>query len=70
MKRAEIVPVPAGHAHGYTWKWRCIDSKTVSKTDFALYYDCVTDARKHGFEVELQQAHGLTAPGGARQNLE
>ena len=66
--KADIVPIPAGHAHGYLWKWRCAKSKAESKTAFTLYYDCVIDARKHGYDVELTHAQGLTAPGGPRQN--
>ena len=69
MKRAEIVPVPAGHAHGYVWKWLCKEPKAESNTTFALYYDCLSDARKHGYEVELTHAQGLTAPGGAQHNM-
>jgi hypothetical protein len=34
-----------------------------------LYYDCVADARKRGYEVELTRAQGVTAPGGARHNM-
>lgn len=65
MKQAEIVPVPAVYAPGYSWKWRCIDTKGESETAFALFFDCVSDARKHGYDVKLKQAQGLTAPGGA-----
>lgn len=67
--KADIVPIPAGHAHGYVWKWRCAESKAESKTAFTLYYDCLTDARNEGYEVELTHAQGLTAPGGAQHNM-
>ena len=67
--KAEILPVPAGHANGYVWKWRCNEPKAESKTTFTLYYDCLSDARKHGYAVDLTQAHGLTAPGGAQHNM-
>lgn len=69
MKRAVLVAIPAAHGHGYTWKWRCVESKTESKTTFTLYYDCLTDAQTHGYQVELTHAQGLSAPGGERHNV-
>jgi hypothetical protein len=56
MKKAEIYPVAAGHSPGYAWKWRCATDKTQCKHAFLLYYDCVADAKKQGYLVELTQA--------------
>jgi len=47
-----------------------VASKAESKQAFSLYYDCVCDARKHGYQVDLQRAQGLTAPGGAAHKLD
>ena len=66
MKKAQMFSVPSAGANGYAWKWRCAEAKTESLKAFILYYDCFTDAREHGYEVELARAQGLTAPGGAR----
>ena len=70
MQLAQIVPIAAADPHGFAWKWRCVASKAESKQAFSLYYDCVCDARKHGYQVDLPRAHGLTAPGGAAHKLD
>lgn len=67
--RATIVALPARHVNGYVWKWRCAETNAQAKTAFTLYYDCVSDARRNGYEVEPTHAQGLTAPGGALHNL-
>jgi hypothetical protein len=64
MKTATIHAISAGEAPGYAWTWTCGSDKTRSATAFAYYYDCVTDARKHGYVVELARAHGAMAPEG------
>lgn len=51
MKRATLFSVPATNANGYAWQWRSADGST-SKETFALYHDCLADARKHGHEVQ------------------
>ena len=61
--------VASADAPGFAWKWRCADSKVESKNAFALYHDCLVDAQKQGYEVELTRAEGLTAPGGKRHGL-
>jgi hypothetical protein len=69
MKNAEIFSVPSPDVNGYAWKWRCADSATESAQSFQLYFDCLTDAKRHGYKVELTSATGLTAPGGAQIGL-
>ena len=61
--------VPSPHKNGYVWRWRCVDTDAESKEAFAMYHDCLADAQKHGYQVELARAAGLTAPGGARHGL-
>ena len=65
MKTAEISAIPAGEAPGYAWTWRCSADNRASKSAFTFYYDCVMDAKKHGYEVDLVKPLGATAPGGA-----
>jgi hypothetical protein len=69
MKTAEISAVPSGDVTGYAWRWTCSADKTSSATAFTFYYDCVSDAREHGYTVELTRAHGATAPGGVSYRL-
>ena len=69
MKTAKIYAVAAGGEHGYAWKWRCDDKITKSPGTFAFYYDCLIDAREHGYSVELTRAQGTTAPSGPSYSL-
>lgn len=49
-----ITPVKSGNATGYKWQWkRTNESGAVvekSKQEFDYYFDCVTDAKAHGYE--------------------
>ena len=65
MKKAKIVSVPAPSDSGYVWKWQDCDGTTASAQTFDRYFDCVSDARNRGYDVELPQAAGDKAPGGA-----
>jgi len=50
----KILPVKSGTPAGFKWFWRktSADGATVveSKVQFDYYYDCVTDAKAHGYE--------------------
>lgn len=70
MKQAEIYSIPVRHEPGYAWKWRAIAGKTESRKSFDFYFDCLGDARDHGYDVELTHAIGNTAPGGASHKLD
>jgi len=52
----QILPVPTDDNVGYAWQWRREDSQgntdRVSEKEFTYYYDCVMDAKKHGFNPE------------------
>jgi hypothetical protein len=52
MRLVEIVHVPARGRFGYKWRWRSEDRATRSERSFDLYYECVEDARAHGYEVK------------------
>ena len=56
MMICHIYPValPGG---AFEWKWRCRDGKRKSSRAFPLFYECVEDARSHGVDVDLAQAH-------------
>ena len=65
MKRATINAVPTHDWSGFAWVWRCSTPGSASSAAFEFYFDCITDVRKHGYEVEPTRAHGVMAPGGA-----
>jgi hypothetical protein len=65
VKTAKIFPITSKGEPGYAWKWRCAESNVESKDLFTLYYDCVTDARKQGYQVDLSGEHRRTASDGA-----
>ena len=62
MKPAVIFSIPMTRSPGYCWRWRSVDGKTDSKSQFAYYHDCLADARANGFTVELAVAQGNTSP--------
>jgi hypothetical protein len=51
-----IYPVASGGG-AFQWRWRCKNGKRKSQRAFELFYDCVEDARSHGVDVDLAQAH-------------
>lgn len=64
MKNATVFSIPLHNANGFSWRWRCVDGTYESNKVFLLYHDCLMDAQRRGYEVELTHAQGLTAPGG------
>jgi hypothetical protein len=56
MPAWQILPVPADSRFGYAWRWKREDvqghTECVSEKEFAYYYDCVMDAKKHGFNPD------------------
>ena len=63
MKPAIIFSIPNTKSAGYCWRWRSVDGKTDSKTQFFYYHDCLADAEASGYSVQRSMAHGNTAPG-------
>ena len=55
---AEIYPVQST-ATGYIWEWRTEDGSRRSRHGFDLFYECLEDARAHGFEPRLKQDENL-----------
>ena len=37
----------------FTWSWRSADEKQHSSTTFPFYFDCLQDARNHGYTAEF-----------------
>ena len=64
MKTAIISAARAHTESGLSWTWHCDADKTSGERGFTFYYDCVTDARAHGCEVDIARGHGAMAPGG------
>jgi hypothetical protein len=56
----EIYHVP--HKATFRWKWRQLADdgsvKEESKESYELFYECVVDARKHGFQPRITAARG------------
>jgi hypothetical protein len=65
MKPAVIFSIPMTTTTGYCWRWRAVDGKNDSADSFVYYYDCVTNARANGYDVEPTRARGDKAPGHA-----
>ena len=70
IKTAQITAVSAGESAGYAWTWHCSSDNKSSDRSFRHYYDCMADARAHGYTVEPVHASGVMAPGGTRYALD
>jgi hypothetical protein len=69
MKTATMSARPTHTADGFAWSWRCAADDTASTRTFAYFYECLTDAREHGYDVEPVHASGIMAPGGPQYDL-
>jgi len=53
----QIVPVESKNEVGYAWQWKREDGKgktsRVSDGVYDYYYDCVMDAKKHGYDPDV-----------------
>ena len=52
MKLGEIYCARATGA-AFAWKWRSADGKQESKRAFDYYFECLEDARRHGYTAEF-----------------
>jgi hypothetical protein len=50
LRPCEISPVAASANGGYVWEWSALQLGTRSQRTFELFFDCLEDARKHGYE--------------------
>jgi hypothetical protein len=58
-----VVPVHKAAGNDFMWEWRSEACKRRSPTEFALFHDCMEDARRRGFRVILDRPTGEMAPG-------
>ena len=49
-----ITPRAAGKGQ-YHWTWQAVEGQRASRCHFRYFYDCVTDARSNGFEVDIDE---------------
>jgi hypothetical protein len=56
----EIYHVP--HKTSFRWKWRHLAEdgsvKDESKESYELFYECVCDARRHGYQPRISAPKG------------
>jgi hypothetical protein len=50
LRPCEIYPVPSGSGNGFVWEWSAVGEAGKSKRCFELFFDCLDDARRHGYE--------------------
>jgi hypothetical protein len=46
----EIYPVRTQCGHGYVWEWSAVADDSRSASCFDMFFDCLEDARRHGYE--------------------
>ncbi|MDB5905031.1 MAG: hypothetical protein JWM26_3909 [Betaproteobacteria bacterium] len=65
LRPCEIYPVRVAFGHGYVWEWAAVERATRSKHTYDLFFDCLEDARKHGYEphfLDTQQTDISVVP--------
>jgi hypothetical protein len=50
LRPCEIYPVRTACGNGYVWEWSALERATKSRHTFDLFFDCLDDARTHGYE--------------------
>ena len=50
LRPCEISPVRTACGHGYVWEWSAIERASRSQRTFDMFFDCLEDARQHGYE--------------------
>jgi hypothetical protein len=50
LRPCEISPVRTSSGYGYVWEWSALQGKTHSQRSFDMFFDCLEDARKRGYE--------------------
>jgi hypothetical protein len=50
LRPCEIYPVHTQCGHGYVWEWSAVAEDARSSRPFDMFFDCLDDARRHGFE--------------------
>ncbi len=60
LRPCEIYPVRVPFGNGYVWEWSAVGRPADSKRSFDLFFDCLEDARKHGFEPHFLDGQDTT----------
>ena len=55
-KIAQVFSVRTSDATGFLWAWRCCRGSAHSHSNFLYFYDCVEDARRAGYGIEVADA--------------
>jgi hypothetical protein len=50
LRPCEIYPVPSGSGNGFVWEWSAVGEPGKSRRCFEMFFDCLDDARRHGYE--------------------
>jgi hypothetical protein len=51
--KAVVFSVPLRTTDAFVWRWRSEDHTCESGGAFRYYLDCVADAKRHGYTVEI-----------------
>lgn len=61
LRPCEIYPVASQAGHGYLWEWSAVADDARSRQPFDMFFDCLEDARRHGYEPHfLDRTRDLT----------
>jgi hypothetical protein len=63
VRTAEIFSVITPEEYGFRWAWRSSDGTQQSPAKFVYFYECVEDARRAGYSVELTGTRAKTVDG-------
>lgn len=68
LRPCEICPVRVQYGNGYVWEWASLEDDARSKQTFEMFFDCLEDARRHGYEPHFldRQADLTVVPVTAR----
>lgn len=50
LRPCEISPVRVQYGNGYVWEWAALADDARSQQTFDMFFDCLEDARRHGYE--------------------
>jgi hypothetical protein len=62
MRSCRLVAVRNVEGREFMWEWRSTVGERRSARRFALFHDCLEDARGRGFYVVLERPTGEMAP--------
>jgi hypothetical protein len=53
MRKAVVFSIPLSTSDSFAWRWRSEDHARESDAAFRYYLDCVEDAKRYGYTVEV-----------------